>query len=51
MSTCGEKYASLVTANGYDASNPTGYKPWASEADVEAWLATAERLFWMQRDR
>lgn len=49
--TCGERYAHLVQVDGWGPSNPTGGKPWASEADVKAWLAVAKSLFDMVRAR
>lgn len=47
---CGEKFKHLlVTANGDTWDKPTGIKPWASSADVTAWLAVAAKVFKMQR--
>lgn len=44
MAYCGEKYAHLVTAGGWGPENPTGGKPWYSEADVDLWSATASLI-------
>lgn len=43
---CGQRYADLIQApNGGTAQDPTGGKPWASAADVGAWLGTAKAIF------
>jgi len=49
---CGERYAHLVVnAAGGTPQQPTGWKPWASDADVNAWLATAAEIFAKVRQR
>jgi hypothetical protein len=47
---CGQKYAHLVvTGDGYGPTNPTGYKPWASEADIKNWQVPAQQIFDLAR--
>lgn len=48
---CGDRFAFLVQADGYGPENPTGNKPWASDADVELWQATADTIFGLVRAR
>jgi hypothetical protein len=48
---CGDKYASMLTVHGWGIDNPTGGKPWASEADVQAWRGVATTVFGAVRER
>lgn len=48
---CGDRHAALLSVNGWGPTNPTGWKPWASVTDVEAWTAVADHIFDLVRTR